>query len=70
MDMITASTMVTATSISESRMLTDVSFATLMCRSSSPAYSVAMTLFTALETSIAVLLCCLVMERDIVSSPL
>ena len=70
MEMMTARTMVTATSCRELKILSAVSLATVIFRSSSAASREAMVFCTADDTSMAVLLCCLEMDRDMVSWPL
>ena len=70
MEMTTAITMVSATSLRESRMESASSRATVMVRFSSSPSRLLMTCLTCLERSMAVLLCCLVKEMEMVSSPL
>ena len=70
MEIRTARTSATATSFSELVMLSAVSWAIRIDRFSSSASSFSITSLTAEETSMAVLLCCLVMEMEMVSSPL
>ena len=61
--------MVTATSCRELKMLSAVSLAMVTWRSSSAASREAMVFCTADDTSMAVLLCCLEMDREMVSWP-
>ena len=70
MEMTTASTMVTATSCREVRIESASSRAISTVRFSSSASSSSMTSWTSEDSSMAVLLCCLVMEMEIRSSPL
>ena len=70
MEITTAMTMVSATSFKESRMESASSLATVMVRFSSSPCRFLMTFCTCLDRSMAVLLCCLVREMEMVSSPL
>ena len=58
MEMITARTIVSATSFKESRIVSDVSFATVIVRSESSAINSSTFSLTAEDTSISVLSCC------------
>ena len=70
MEMMTASTMVSATSERESTMESAVSLAMVISRSGSSISSASMASFTASDTSMAELSCCFVMEMEMVSCPL
>ena len=70
MEITAASTRVRATSFRELRMLSALSLTILIFRFSSSASRLSMTSCTSDDTSMAVLLCCLVMEMEIVSWPL
>ena len=70
MEITAASTRVRATSLRELRMLSALSLTILIFRFSSSASRLSITSWTSDDTSMAVLLCCLVMEMEIVSSPL
>ena len=70
MEITAASTRVRATSLRELRMLSALSLTILIFRFSSSASRLSITSWTSDDTSMAVLLCCLVMEMEIVSWPL
>ena len=70
MEIITAMTMVVVTDFNADVIWSLVSFTTMTSSCGCSAFSVSIVRFTDFDTSTALLFCCLLMDKDMVSSPL